>query len=127
MYYSRLSGAAPSARYGQIDLAGRIENASAHGLIAILYEELGVSIQLVAGCRNPQLQAQALSRSLNILQSLDSSLDLERGGEVAKTLSRVYEEARRLLLTGVREGEPDKIQAAGGIIAEIAESWKQIG
>ena len=127
MYYSRLHGAAPGARYGAIDLAGRIESASPHGLVAILFEELGVAITLVAGCKNPQLQAQALSRALNILQSLDGSLDYERGGEVAQTLSRVYDQARTLLLTGVREGQPERIAQAGSIIAEIADGWRQIG
>jgi len=127
MYYSRFSGATPGARYGQIDLEGRIEAASPHGLITILFEELGVSIALVAGCKNPQLQSQALARALNILQSLDGSLDFERGGDVAQTLSRVYAQTRALMLAGVREGAPDKIEQAGTIIAEIAESWKQIG
>jgi len=127
MYYNRISKSAGSSRYGQIDLAGRIEGASPHGLISILYEELLIAIQLAASGGQHQVQAQALSRGLNILQSLQDSLDFERGGEVSATLARVYDEVRRQLLTGVREQQPDRVRNAREIIAGIADAWRQIG
>jgi hypothetical protein len=57
----------------------------------------------------------------------ESSLDFDRGGDIATGLAQIYREARRLLLTGAKERKPEPVEQARVMIGEIAEAWNQIG
>lgn len=118
------------ARYRNIENASRVDGASPHKLIAILFEELlrAVEATRVAMERGDiARQADRQARALSILQALDASLDMERGGEVAANLSRIYREGRRLIAAGAREKRPDMIIRARDMLAEIASAWDNIG
>lgn len=118
------------ARYRNIENASRVDGASPHKLIAILFEELlrAVEATRVAMERGDLArQADRQARALSILQALDASLDMERGGEVAANLSRIYREGRRLIAAGAREKRPDMITRARDMLAEIASAWDNIG
>jgi len=118
------------ARYRNIENASRVDGASPHKLIAILFEELlrAVEATRVAMERGDiARQADRQARALSILQALDASLDMERGGEVAVNLSRIYREGRRLIAAGAREKRPDMITRARDMLAEIASAWDNIG
>lgn len=117
------------ARYRNIENASRVEGASPHKLIAILFEELLRAIEatkLALERGDIPRQADRQARALSILQALDASLDIERGGEVALNLSKIYREARRLISTGTREKRADLIERARLMLAEIAGAWGQI-
>jgi len=118
------------AQYRNVDVSTRIEGASPHRLVGILFEELLTSIALTAAAtRNRDLErrGESQSRSLAILQALDSSLDFEKGGEIAGMLASVYGEVRRLLLAGVRENRPEPLEEARKLIGEISSAWDAIG
>lgn len=118
------------ARYRNIELATRVENASPHRLIAILFEELERTVDavLVAMERGDLArQADRQARALSILQALDGSLDREKGGEIAGNLSAVYRECTRLIAIGTRQKQPELVQKAQATIAEIASAWSSIG
>ncbi|MGE0773651.1 MAG: flagellar export chaperone FliS [Sphingomonadaceae bacterium] len=118
------------ARYRNIENASRVDGASPHKLIAILFEELlrAVEATRVAMERGDiARQADRQARALSILQALDASLDMERGGEVAANLSRIYREGRRLIAAGAREKRTDMITRARDMLAEIASAWDNIG
>ena len=117
------------ARYRNIENNARVEGASPHKLIAILFEELVRSVEAtrVALERNViGRQADRQARALSILQALDASLDHEKGGELAKNLSAVYREGRRLISTGTREKRPELIEQARAMLADIASAWDAI-
>ena len=118
------------ARYRNIENAARVEGASPHKLIAILFEEVLRAIdatKLAMERGDIARQADRQARALSILQALDASLDVERGGEVAKNLSKIYREGRRLIATGTREKRSDLIAKARDMLAEIASAWETIG
>lgn len=122
---ARSAGA--SAHYGRIDLNARIASASPHALVSILFEELLRAMKLMRMSEQPQRRAEGLSRALNILQSLNDTLNFEAGGLIAESLSAIYGEARRLLLKAMRENDAAPIVEAEAMIAEIAQSWATIG
>jgi flagellar protein FliS len=118
------------AQYRAIDVSSKIEGASPHRLVSILYEELvsalatmKLAIRRVDGAR----QRDAQARALVIVQSLDSSLDFSRGGEIARALSSVYSEVRRLTMLGGNAQDAEAIDRGQKLVAEIAEAWNQIG
>jgi flagellar secretion chaperone FliS len=121
--------AAARARYRDLDLSTKVEGATPHRLIGILFEELlktldTISAGLAAGSApfSPGMPERR-SRAGSILLGLEGSLDHANGGELARGLAAIYREARRL----VGEGDAESIAKARVMIAEIAEAWSSIG
>lgn len=118
------------ARYRNIELASRVDNASPHRLIAILFEELLRTVEatkLALERGDVARQADRQARALSILQALDASLDHEKGGEVAANLSAIYRHCRGLIATATRNKDVAVIERARATIADIASAWDSIG
>ena len=126
--YGAMGGA--KARYQIVDVESRVEGASPHRLIGILFEELMKAIEIMlaaqrAGNRMKVIERQA--RTSNILLALETSLDFKNGGELAVNLARVYREARRLVQLGGRGNDPALVEKARALLSGIVEAWEQIG
>ena len=129
MYMAQSRFGAARARYQTVDLTSRIEGASPHGLVAILFEELLKSLDAlqVAWARKDFTQRGARQqRSLSILHGLEASLDLDGGGEVAASLAAIYAEARRLVIAAGKQNDPTPIKRAREMLGEIATAWESI-
>ncbi|MDQ8757152.1 flagellar export chaperone FliS [Sphingosinicella sp. LHD-64] len=129
MYVSRGKFGAASAQYKSVDLVSRIEGASPHQLVQVMYEELlkALDAMAVAVRRNDFSQrGERQSRALAILTGLETSLDFEKGGEIATGLVAIYREARRLVLAAGRENDADRIKQARDMLYEIATAWDAI-
>lgn len=118
------------ARYRNVDMSSRLEGASPHGLVAILFEELIRAIETSQaadrrGDRGKRAERQA--RALSILHALEASLDFDNGGEIATSLSSIYREARRLISVGARHGQPAMVEQARTMLADLASAWESIG
>lgn len=119
-----------SARYRSVDVSSRVEGATPHRLVAILFEELLGAIEAAQAADrqgNRGKRAERQSRALSILHALEASLDFEKGGEIAAGLSSIYAEARRLISTAVRENRPELMEQARGMLGDIASAWNSIG
>lgn len=130
MYGKAANYGRAGAHYRNVDVSTRIEGASPHRLVGILFEELLTSIATTRAAitRNDAARrSEGHSRALAILQALESSLDFERGGEMASMLSSVYREATRLVLKGVRDSDFAAIDEARKMIGEITMAWDAIG
>jgi flagellar protein FliS len=126
----RTPAAGAGDHYRSIDLTSKIEAASPHRLIAILYDELILSLSVVKGAirrREPMRINEGRARAQSIVQTLDAGLDHAKGGDIAAALAAVYREADRLIATGCRTMDADAIDAAQKLIGEISEAWNQIG
>jgi flagellar secretion chaperone FliS len=118
------------ARYRSVDLASRIEGASPHQLVLIMFEEAVKALEAmaVAAERGDYVQRGIRqSRALSIIHGLEGSLDYEQGGEIASGLAAIYREARRLAIAGGRENDPASIRRASEMLNEIATAWTAIG
>lgn len=131
MFYNQgYAGATAARRYAAVHSGSRTESASPHGLVRILFDELMLAMDAAAlaernGDRMKVSDKQA--RAMSILFALESSLDFDKGGDIAVGLAQIYREARRLLLVGAKERSADPVDQARAIVAEIAEAWGQIG
>lgn len=131
MFHSQQSFAgAASRRYAAVHAGSRIESASPHGLVKILFDELLLSIEASALAQETGDQIKTNDkhiRAMSILHALEASLDFEKGGDIAVSLARVYREARRLLVVALHARDSREARAAQALIAEIAEAWNKIG
>ena len=117
------------ARYAEVDVKARVEGASPHGLVVILFDELLKTLGTMAAAERSGDRARSLSvqaRALSMLHGLETGIDFERGGEIAQNLAKIYREARRLLGTyGDARGKA--IEDARAMILTISEAWTAIG
>jgi len=125
--------ASPRQHYAAIDLGSKVEGASPHRLIAILYEELLKTLDALAvglaanGTLSREGAIKRRSRASSILLGLGGSLDHTQGGDLSRGLAAVYREARRLTDAAVAQHDPKPIIQAREMIAEIADAWGRIG
>ncbi|QUT08422.1 flagellar protein FliS [Sphingobium phenoxybenzoativorans] len=125
MFYGQGYAGSATRRYAAVHAGSRIEGASPHALVKILFDELmfAMDAAVVADRQGDSAKsAEKSARALTILHALESSLDFDQGGEIAVGLAHIYREARRLLIAGSQE----EVTRARGMIAEIAEAWAQI-
>jgi len=130
MYMARPSFSRAQASYQNVDLSTRVEGASPHQLIALLFEEAVNALDAMAaaaGRRDIARVATAQARALSIVGGLQASLDMEGGGDLARNLADVYREASRLILTAGKANEPMFAAQARTMLAEIASAWSSIG
>ena len=116
-------------RYQALSIASRIEAASPHELVTILYEELLRSLDVTRAAL-VQDKADALrsgqQKCVSILIALEASLDFERGGALASVLAGIYRSIRKELGSLRPSSESDKLDAVRGGVAELLEAWIRI-
>ena len=130
MYLSRGQFGNARARYQDVDVGSRIEGATPHQLVAVMFEELLKSLDAMAVAVQRQdllRRGRCQSRALAILKGLENSLDFENGGDIAEGLASIYREATRLILAGVKANDPAAVAAAREMVGEIASAWDAIG
>ncbi len=132
MFMSNGYGAMGSAklRYQTVDVASQVEGATPHRLIGILFEELTKAMEIMIAAQRAGNRAKAIdkqARASTILVALETSLDFRNGGEIAVNLAKVYREARRLIVLGGREQNPEHVEKAKEHLAGIIDAWEQIG
>ena len=116
-------------QYRSLELASRIEGASPHALVAILYEELLRSLDVLGAAlrQGRDIGREAHSqRARSILTTLIASLDFEQGAAVADTLASVYRAMALQLSTALTHGDGAKLKELRDGVAAIATSWGQL-
>lgn len=117
-------------RYAAVETDARVEGATPHQLIRILFDELLLALDASAlalrhGDRQKTIDKQ--TRALTILHALETSLDFQRGGEIAVSLAVIYREARKRIVESTAGNQPEPMEQGRGFIADIADAWTQIG
>lgn len=128
-HYATLMGRSPEATYRQIDIAGRTAEADPHQLVVLLYEELDRALRALAWAtehRQFSVRSEKATRAIAVLFALEAGLDFEQGGDVARTLSKVYVGARRQIVEASLGDDAAPFLAVADNLAEIAAAWRQI-
>lgn len=127
--YATLLGRDPEATYRQIDIAGRTSESDPHQLVVLLYEELDRALRALAWAtehRQYAVRSDKATRAIAVLFALESGLDYDRGGDVARTLGRLYHGARRQIVEASLGQDPAPFIAVADSMAEIAQVWRSL-
>lgn len=106
-----------------------VDGADAHGLVEILFTELIASLnQAKKGLEGSDLSTKSggVSKALSIIHVLATSLDFDKGGEVAISLAQLYEWSRRRIIEASRDNIVVGFEEVLRAISEIAEAWRTI-
>ncbi|HWP85366.1 MAG TPA: flagellar export chaperone FliS [Terriglobia bacterium] len=115
----------PANAYRQTEARG----ATPVGLIALLYDAAVESLYaaLRAMERNDVEQRTArLNHALTVLGVLESSLNYDRGGEVAQRLGQFYRLARAQMLQASVHSSPALLRELAGHFVSLRDAWKQV-
>jgi len=74
-----------------------------------------------------ELKSKHFARSLTIIYALQTSLDFEKGGDIANNLFQLYEFARQRLLDDLKAGKPEGTLQAIDCLADIRDAWDEMG
>ena len=112
-------------RYRQVD----ISTASPVMLVVKLYEgaiRQATEARVHAEASRIPERARAIGKALAIVGELQSSLDLERGGEVGENLHNLYGFVTDRLLDANLNGHTESIDEAVGVLSTLVEGWREI-
>jgi flagellar protein FliS len=119
----------PAATYRQIDVVGRTATADGPALVQLLYEELISALRSAAwATEHGQLarKSERVTRATAILFALEAGLDFEHGGDMSITFAKLYAGARRQIVDGSLEQDPQVFRNIAASIADIAEAWETV-
>jgi flagellar protein FliS len=104
------------------------QDADANSVLLVIMEELVKSIEMFQAnidnkLGNNEKKSRGFSKSLSIIYTLQTSLDLENGGLVAADLFRLYEFARIHIIKDMRKGLIERSGDALNSLKEIFQTW----
>ncbi len=100
------------------------------GLVKLLYQKLLNHIyQAIDSIEMKDLAArsEAITEALTIIHVLNSTLDYDKGGEVAVSLSQVYGWSRKALIESNRHKDTESLKEVAKMIEDISQAWETIG
>ena len=107
----------------------QIQTANPATLILMLFDR---AIVLLDKAKNEILEKQyedkgyTLTKANEIIAELAGSLDMEKGGEIASSLSKLYNFVMREILDADKNLNTKAIDNARRIVTELRESWVSI-
>lgn len=115
--------------YGQVALHSEVQIASRHRLIQMLMEGALEKIAYAKGDierGNLQEKGKNIGWAISIINGLRSSLDSERGGDIASNLDNLYEYMGRCLSEANINAEISKLEEVTSLLLKIKGAWDEI-
>ena len=98
-----------------------------HVIIGIVLGELHGSLTVLASAARGglALPSETTARAMSSIYLLQSSLDFDKGGEIAPALFRLYEYCREQILLALRKDAdgPKGLELAVDYIGSIRDAW----
>lgn len=71
-------------------------------------------------------RGELIGKTIDIIQQLQASLDMEAGGEVAANLENLYDFMVRELMLANSENSSERLEGVSRLLRDIKESWDAI-
>jgi flagellar secretion chaperone FliS len=125
-----------TAQYRAVSSHGLVADASPARLVQIMFEEILANLATAQGCierieNNLPLdevvrKGKALGKAIRLIDQLNATLDMERGGEIAQNLRSLYAYMlMRLTLANVAN-DAKVVAEAAGLVQKIKIGWDKI-
>lgn len=98
-------------------------------IVVLLYDAAIQSIELArAGIESNNLKEKGrfLGRAISIIGELNSVLDFEQGGEIARSLHRLYEYMLNELVTANARNDARGLEGPLRCLTTLREGWREI-
>ena len=118
-------------QYINTDIAAKTSNLNSHKIIEEILIDLRKNMETLAYSIDNEpivssIKSKSFSKSLTAIYILQSSLDFEKGGEIADNLYKLYDFCKSSIMKGFTKRNSKLIYDAIPPIDEILDAWKQI-
>ena len=116
-------------QYSQNAVRARVESASPHRLIQMLLEGALGKIAAAKGHMDRgeiRPKGEQIGSAISILEGLKTSLDMEKGGEIARNLEDLYTYMERRLIEANRVNDTALLDEVSDLLKQIKEAWDAI-
>jgi len=107
----------------------QVEGAGPLGLVLLTYEALYKSLgraRLAIQAGDMAAEADHTGRSMEALVELSTSLDMENGEDIARSLASLYAYMMNRVTEGLCSGSTDHIDEVIKLVQELREGWIQL-
>ncbi|MGE3840676.1 MAG: flagellar export chaperone FliS [Vicinamibacterales bacterium] len=119
------STARAAAAYQQVEVTSR----SPLELVVLLYDgAIGALRQThdAMVTRDLAAKARSMKKALHIVHHLQSTLNMQEGGEVAANLDAVYRDVIGRILEANLQGAPELLDEAIALLTTVRQGWSEI-
>jgi flagellar protein FliS len=98
-------------------------------IVVLLYDAAIQSIELARvgiESNNPKDKGRFLGRAISIIGELNSVLDFEQGGEIARSLHRLYEYMLSELVAANARNDARRLDGPLRCLTTLREGWREI-
>lgn len=124
-----MRNSAAMSQYKQVDIQASVENADPYTLTLMLFngaiERLNAAKMHVEH-KNIGLKGENIGKAISIIDGLQSSLDMKKGGKIADNLFELYAYMQRQLLDVTMHNKTENISEVISLMNEIRSGWKAI-
>lgn len=116
-------------QYAQVGAQSGVAAADPHRLVQML---MAGGLDKIASAKGQMERGEIVEKGANIswaisiVDSLQASLDRERGGDIAASLAGLYEYMTRRLLQANIENNTAILDEVAGLLSQIKEAWDAI-
>lgn len=128
MVKSKISSAL--AQYDRVGKVVDVDGASPHRLIQMLMEGAVTRIASAEGYMRrgeTARKGEQIGLAISIIDGLRGSLDMDRGGEIAVNLERLYDYMMRRLVHANAQNDAGMLEEVRGLLRQVKEAWDAIG
>jgi flagellar protein FliS len=118
------------AAYQSVSVHGAVAGADPHQLVLMLMDGVLERLAVARACierGDIARKAQLLHSCMTLLGELRGSLNVERGGELARNLSDLYEYMARQVLRGNADNNAEFVKEVSSLLGEVRGAWVAIG
>ena len=118
--------------YKHVNISSKIENASSHDFIKLVFEELisnlkSLSLRIEDKEKISSDKSRNFSQALSAIIILTESLDFDNGEPIASNLYNLYDFCRRSIIKDYRNNKNEDINVCVEILEDIHNAWSKIG
>ncbi len=117
------------ASYGEVKVSTGVATSDNVQLIQMLFDGLMESLRAAEGQISRgaiEEKSRSLSRAGKIVLGLQSALDFEKGGDIAKSLDELYGYVTRRLLHVNLHNDVEALREISGLMGEIQSAWSSV-
>ncbi|WP_319781834.1 flagellar export chaperone FliS [Oceanisphaera sp. IT1-181] len=115
--------------YKTVAVHSQIDVASPYKVVQMLLAgalERLAKARLAIEQQNISQRGELIGKTIDIIQQLQASLDMEAGGEISANLENLYDFMVRELMLANTEGSSERLEGVSGLLRNIKEGWDAI-
>lgn len=115
--------------YKQMDLAGRIDNASSVQLIQMMYDgavSAARAAEIAIDADDLGRRSDAISKCMGIIAGLRDSLDMDVDSDFPETIDSLYDYMQRRLLVANKDNQVEPLREVVELLSTVKGGWDQL-